>query len=449
MSQKKHVVLSTLFQTHGSGRAAWLQPEAVPGADTQVEYHIRAAQLCEKAIIDLFFIADTPAARTDNLDLWSKSPMFQNVLEPVTLLSALAVSTKRIGLGATVSTSFFEPYNIARQFASLDHISHGRAAWNVVTSANDYAARNFGLDRLPPHADRYVKAREALELVKAYWDTWEEDAFVYDKANEVLFDPAKFHAVEHEGTYFKVNGGLNIARAPQGHPVIIQAGASEAGKELAAETAEVVFGTGDQIPKAQDFYRDVKGRMAKYGRSTDHLKILQGFAPVVGATEAEARARMEAADARVPIEVRVNAVSNDLETSLRHLPLDEPVPVEIIPEQANHHKAYFEAIAEMIRSGKYTLREIAMRYNRTASVFCGSAEQVADYMQEWMEAEACDGFMLSFRNNPTDLEAFVDLAVPVLQERGLLRRAYEGTTLRDHLGLPKTPNRHAAAKAAE
>ena len=448
MTQTSPIVMSILFTSHGAGRSAWLYPGAVDGASTSIAFHAEWAKKCEEAVFDLFFIADTPASRTDNLEIWSKSPLFQNVFEPVTLLSSLAMQTSRIGLGATVSTSFFEPFNIARQFASLDHISGGRACWNVVTSANDYAARNFGHDKLPPHAERYAKARECLDIVKSYWDTWEDDAFVYDKENARYFDPAKYHAVDHDGTYFKVFGGLNVARAPQGHPIIIQAGASEDGKNLAAETAEIVFGTGADIEKAKSFYADLKGRLARFGRDRNDLKILQGFAPVVADTEEEALAIAAEQDACVPIEVRVNALGMDLEVSLMHLPLDEPIPVEIIPETSNHHKIYFDHIVEMIHKGG-TLREIAMEYNRSAKVLAGSPEQIADYIQMWVEEEACDGFMLAPRSVPHDLQAFIDLVVPILQERGLMRREYVGATLREHLGLPRPGNIHVAAEAAE
>lgn len=449
MKPKTPIALSALFHPPGAYKAAWRHPAVDPGCVVDINHYAKMAQLCEEGMFDLFFIADTPAARTDNLDVWSRSPMFQNGLEPVTLLAAIAGSTRHIGLGATVSTSFFEPFNIARQFASLDHISGGRAAWNVVTSANDYAARNFGLDKLPPHGDRYAKARESLDIVTRYWDTWEDDAFVFDKAAARNFDPAKFHAVDYQGQYFTVHGGLNVQRTPQGRPVIIQAGASDTGKEFAAETADVVFGTGANIDQAKSFYADLKGRMAKFGRSPDDLKILSGLSTIIGDTEAEAREIQRGLEELVPIEVRVNALGMDLETNLTDLPLDEKVPVDRIPANSNLHKAYFDHIAEMIRSGEYTLRELAKKYNRGSSVFVGSAAQVADHMENWIAEGASDGFMVSFSYVPGNVHDFVHKVVPILQERGLVKRDYPGTTLRDHLGLARPQNRHVTSRRVE
>src|SRR6201995_1365648 len=241
MADSAHMSLALLFGSAGSHPASWLHRESRLAPPTDLAAYANAARTAERGLFDLFFIADTPAARTDNLHAWSRFPLFMNVLEPVTLLTALAGATGRIGLGGTVSTSFSEPYNVARQFASLDHISAGRAAWNVVTSANDYAARNFGHATLPPHALRYEKAGEFVDVVNKLWDSWDDDAFVRDRGTGLYFDPRKQHAVHHQGKFFKVDGALNIARSPQGHPVIIQAGASDTGLELAARTAEIVF----------------------------------------------------------------------------------------------------------------------------------------------------------------------------------------------------------------
>jgi len=423
-----------------------MRDDVEPSDVTNIHHYVDMAQLCEKGMFDLFFIADTPAARTDNLHIWTRSPMFQNGLEPVTLISAIALSTKHIGLGATVSATFFEPFNIARQFASLDHISHGRAAWNVVTSANDYAARNFGLDKLPAHADRYSKARESIAVVTAYWDTWEDDAFVYDKEKAINFDPDKFHAVDFKGKYFTVHGGLNVARSPQGRPVLIQAGASEAGKDLAAETAEVVFGTGTNIAAAKEFYNDLKGRMPRFGRSPDQLKILSGLSVILGETEEAAQAKLEEIRAMVPLETRLIMLNTDLETNVLDLPLDEPVPLDRIPANSNFHKAYFDKIAEMVRSGA-TLRTIAQSYNRNSSEFVGTPDQVADEMGRWLQEGACDGFMISFPYSPGSIEEFVTMLTPVLQERGLLKTEWVGATLRENLGLERPTNMHLLPKA--
>ncbi|MCF3641607.1 LLM class flavin-dependent oxidoreductase [Rhizobium sp. TRM95111] len=440
---KKKIVLSCLFQANGYHKAGWRLPEAEAGADTNIDYYIRTAQRLEEGLFDLFFIADTPATRTEYLDTWTKSPIYQNGLEPITVLTALALHTKHIGLGGTVSTSFFEPFNIARQFAALDHISKGRVAWNVVTSANDYAARNFGLERLPPHGERYEKAKECVELVKAYWDTWEDDAFIFDKANAMQFDPNKYHVVDHQGKFFKVYGGLNVARSPQGHPVIIQAGASDAGKELAAETAEIVFGTGSSMESAKAFYDDLKGRMAKYGRDTSQFNILSGFDAVIGDTEKDAEDKFQYLQSLVPPELAVLYLSMDLETNLLDLPLDEPVPLDRIPKTSNNHTIYFNQISELINSGR-TLREISTTYRRGNRVMRGTAEQVADFMEKWVDAGCGDGFMMPIGYYPGNLDDYIDKVIPILQERGSYKTEYTGTTLRDNLGLIRPANRYAA-----
>ena len=447
MSKKKQMAIGALVHANGSHAASWLMDEARPHASTDIDYYREMAQLAERGKFDFFFIADTPAARTENLKAWSRSPLFMNVLEPLTLLAAIAGSTTHIGLGATASTSFYEPYNIARLFSSLDHISHGRAAWNVVTSANDYAARNFGLDRLPPHADRYAKAKEFIDVVEALWDSWEDGAFVYDKATCQSFIPEKQHLVDHQGKYFTVHGVLNLERPPQGRPVIIQAGASDTGRDFAAEYAEVVFGSSGNLDGAIAFYRDLKERMGKFGRHPDDLKIASGISVVIGESEQEARDKLDSWQELVHPDVGVLRLSQDLETDLSDLPLDEPVPVSRIPATSNLHKAYFDEIAGLIRQG-LTLREITRRFNRAKATFCGTPTQVADHMESWIEAGACDGFMISFVALPSTMQDFVTKVVPELQRRGVFRNDYEGRTLREHLGLSRPENRHAVAAAA-
>jgi FMN-dependent oxidoreductase (nitrilotriacetate monooxygenase family) len=445
MNEKKQMVIGALIHANGSHSASWLMDEARPHASTDIDYYREMAQLAERGKFDFFFIADTPAARTENLKVWSRSPLFMNVLEPITLLSAIAGATSRIGLGATASTSFFEPYNLARQFASLDHITHGRAAWNVVTSANDYAARNFGLDRLPPHADRYAKAKEFVDIVEALWDTWEDGAFVYDKTNCLSFLPEKQHLLDHKGKYFTLHGALNIERPPQGRPVIIQAGASDTGRDFAAEYAEVVFGSSGNLEGAKSFYSDLKERVGKFGRRPEDMKIASGISVVIGESEQEARDKLESWQDLIHPDVGVMRLGMDLETDLSDLPLDEPVPEHRIPRSSNHHQAYFNEIAGMIREG-LTLREIAKRYNRNKAIFCGTVKQIADHMEHWMEAGACDGFMISFVALPSTLSDFVEKVVPELQRRGVFRHDYTGSTLREHLGLSRPENRYVASR---
>ncbi len=441
------IKLALLMQcAAGLHPGSWMHKGAVPGAANSIEYYTAMAQLAERGLFDLFFIADTPAARTDDLQAWSRYPLFMNAFEPMTLLAAVAGSTRHIGLGGTASTSFTEPYNLARQFASLDHISHGRAAWNVVTSANAYCAQNFGLDALPPHAERYERAREHVAVTRALWDTYEDDAVLEDAGSGQYFDPAKFHVLDHSGRHFRVHGALNIARPPQGYPVTIQAGASDIGRDFAAELAEVVFGTATDLAEGVAFYADLKGRMAKFGRDPADMKILPGLSVVVGRTRDEARDKHEAMQGLMHPTVGRFFLGNDLEVDLSSLPLDEPIPPHLIPAEARFHKAYFDQIVATIRERNPTLRELFMSYERGKSTMLGSPTDIADTMQEWMEAGAADGFMVTFNQLPGDMTAFVDLVVPELQRRGLYRTEYEPGQLRDRLGLSRPGNQYVARR---
>lgn len=430
---------------HGSHTASWRMPEAQGNASNDIGYYQRIVQLCERGKFDLFFITDSPAARTDQLLASSRSPDFMNVFDPLTLLAAISGATTRIGLAATASTSFSEPYTIARQFATLDHISGGRAGWNVVTSATDYAARNYGLDRLPPHADRYERAREFLDVVRALWDTWEDNAFVYDKENALSFLPEKFHVLDHVGKHFRVFGGLNLARPPQGHPVIFQAGASEPGKELGAETADVVFGAGSSIRSAQTFYRDLKGRMDKYDRNANELKVLSGVTVVIGDSKTDAERIFASWEEQVHPDVGVMKLGQDLGIDLSDLPLDQPIPRDRVPTTSNFQKTFFDNIVGLIDQG-LSLRDVATQYKRGKPTCCGSAVDVADYVEHWVMEEACDGFLISFPVLPSTLSRFVDEVVPQLQRRGIFRTEYTGATLRENLGLQKPPNRHVVQR---
>ncbi|MGH7152823.1 MAG: LLM class flavin-dependent oxidoreductase, partial [Acetobacteraceae bacterium] len=430
----------------GTHPASWLHPETNPAASTDIA-HLRAlARLAERGKFDLYFVADTPAARTENLHAWSRFPMFMNVLEPTTLLAALAGATTHIGLGGTVSTSFSEPYNVARQFASLDHVTGGRAAWNVVTSANDYAARNFGHATLPPHAMRYERAGEFVDVVRKLWDTWDDDAFVRDRDRGIYFDPERLHVLHHDGKFFKLDGALNVARSPQGHPVIIQAGASDTGLELAARTAEVVFSAYADPQNAKRGYDELKGRMGKYGRSPDSLKVLAGLPVVIGRTRDEAEEKAQFMQDMIHPDVGRFRLGTDLEVDLSDLPLDEPIPASRLPKSANLHKAFFDGIMEIIREENPTLRQLYLRYERGRKTIKGTAEQIADVMEEWFTTGAADGFMMQFHTLPGGLEDFVSGVVPELQRRGPFRRDYRGSTLRDHLGLPRPVNRNTNRK---
>lgn len=446
MSTNRQISLAMLIGGASGGHpASWLHPKANAAGSTDVAYYRSLAQTAERGLFDLFFIADTPAARTDNLHAWSRFPMFMNVLEPVTLLTALAGATTHIGLGGTVSTSFSEPYNVARQFASLDHISYGRAAWNVVTSANDYAARNFGHSTLPPHALRYEKASEFVDVVNKLWDSWDDDAFIHDRTTGLFFEPSRQHAVHHEGKFFKVDGALNVARSPQGKPVIIQAGASDTGLELAARTAEIVFASASNPQDAKRGYDELKGRLAKYGRHPDTMKILAGLPVMIGSSQQEAEDKYQALQEMIHPDVGRFRLGADLEADLSDLPLDEPIPESRLPKSANLHKAFFDGIMKIIREENPTLRQLYLRYERGRKTIKGTPKQIVDVMEQWIEMGATDGFMMQFSTLPDGLEDFVNLVVPELQRRGMFRTGYTGTTLRDHLGLVRPVNVHAAA----
>jgi FMN-dependent oxidoreductase (nitrilotriacetate monooxygenase family) len=447
MSDRGAMSLALLFGAAGSHPASWLHPDGSLAPPTDLAAYRHAAQAAERGLFDLFFIADTPAARTENLHAWSRFPLFMNVLEPVTLLTALAGATTKIGLGGTVSTSFSEPYNVARQFASLDHLSQGRAAWNVVTSANDYAARNFGHAKLAPHADRYARAGEFVDVVRALWDTWDDGAFGLDRATGLYFDPSAQQAVHHEGPYFKVDGALNIARSPQGHPVIIAAGASGTGQELAARVAEVVFSSNPSSEDAKNFTDGLKARMPKYGRDPSQMRVLAGLPIVIAETDQQAADDYARLQELVHPDVGRFRLGMDLETNLSDLPLDEPIPEDRIPKSANFHKGFFDDILRLIRDGRPTLREVYLRYERGRKTITGSPKRIADVMEEWFVGGAADGFMLQFHIMPRGLDLFVAQVVPELQRRGLMRQAYAGATLRDHLQLAR-PDRRSHAHAA-
>ena len=442
MPQSGHMALALLFGAAGSHPASWMHPDGRLSPPTTLDAYADAARLCERGLFDLFFIADTPAARTENLQAWSRFPLFMNVLEPVTLLTALAGVTSRIGLGGTVSTSFSEPYNVARQFASLDHLSAGRAAWNVVTSANDYAARNFGHAKLAPHADRYRRAGEFVDVVRQLWDSWDDDAFVLDRRTGLYFDPASQHPVHHQGTYFKVDGALNIARSPQGHPAIIEAGASDTGQDLAARTAEVVFSSNPSPAQSKRFTDGLKARMAAYGRDPSELKVLAGMPILLAETDEKAADDYARLQELVHPDVGRFRLGMDLETDLSDLPIDRPIPSDRIPAGANFHKGFFDDILRLIGDGTPTLRDVYLRYERGRKTVTGGPKRVADVMEEWFTSGAADGFMLQFHLMPSGLDLFVRTVVPELQRRGLMRTAYDGPTLRDNLGLVR-PERGA------
>jgi FMN-dependent oxidoreductase (nitrilotriacetate monooxygenase family) len=349
------------------------------------------------------------------------------------------VDTEHLGLIATASTTFEQPYLIARRFASLDHISGGRAGWNVVTTSNPDAALNFGLEEHMEHDERYARAREFVDVVTGLWDSWADDAFERDVESGIYFDPEKLHVLNHKGRYLQVRGPLNIARPVQGWPVIVQAGASEAGRQLAAETAEVVFAAGGRLPDAQAFYADVKGRMEALGRDRDHLKILPGAFVVVGETVEEAREKRARLDSLVYYESAIASLSIALGHDAFVFDPDAPLPE--IPE-SNASKTSRDRVVAMAKRENLTVRQLAQRLGGYSGLaFVGTPKTIADSMEEWLIGEGSDGFNVMFPFVPEGLDDFVDKVVPELQRRGLFRREYEGRTLRENLGLPKPRNR--------
>ena len=429
--------------------AWWRHPDSAPEANFSLKHLVHCIQTLERGKFDAFFMADHLAVLNMPMDALKRSATVTS-FDPLTLLPALAMATKHLGLIATASSTFEPAYTIARRFASLDHISEGRAGWNLVTTSNPDAALNFGMDDQMPHAERYARAREFFDVVTGLWDSWADDAFVRDVESGIYFDPAKLHVLDHKGKYLKVRGPLNIARPVQGWPVIVQAGASDAGRQLAAETAEMVFAAGGPIDGARAFYADVKGRAAKIGRNPDHIKILPGAFVVVGSSLDEAKEKRARLDSLVNYDSSIAAVSIALGVDARQFDPDKPLPDDIPETQAS--KSGRERVIELGRRENLTVRQIAGRLGGYGGLgMLGTPAMIADQMEEWLVTEACDGFNVMFPYLPGGLDDFVDKVVPELQRRGLFRTEYEGTTLRENLGLPRPENRFfaAAARAAE
>jgi alkanesulfonate monooxygenase len=435
--------LGLFIEGGGHHMAAWRHPGVASNGRIRIESFMDAAQMAERAKFDMVFTADTNASfGADDVFYWTHSSAASR-LEPLTMLGALSAVTKHIGLVATMSTTYAEPFSVARFFASLDQISHGRAGWNLVTSLTDAEAKNFNKESHAAHADRYVRAREFAQVVLGLWDTWEDDAMVYDKAAGVYLDPDKLHFLNHKGASFSVRGPLMVQRSPQGHPVVVQAGGSEDGRQLAAETAEVIFTVQQEIGAAQEFYKDVKARAAKLGRPPEAIKVLPGVMPVVGKTRAEAEAKYEELQDLIQPEIGVRQLSSYYGFDLSEFPIDGPVPE---PRETNGEQARVKMIAEMAKRENLTIRGLYQKIigQRAHRVLKGTASDIADALEEWFSGGACDGFNVLPPTFPRDLNDFCEGVVPELQRRGLFRKEYEGKTLRENLGLPYPVNRHAA-----
>ncbi|EIM29987.1 LLM class flavin-dependent oxidoreductase [Microvirga lotononidis] len=427
------------FMLHGvgTGWGDWRHPDAQPNASTNFSYYKQQATIAEKAKFDFLFVADSVFITAKS------SPHYLNRFEPLTILSALAGATSHIGLVATVTVSYSEPFNIARQFASLDHISGGRAGWNVVTSWLEGSAANFSKSSHLAHDTRYRLAAEYLDVVQGLWDSWEDDALVHDKASGVFLDPAKLHELNHHGEFFQVKGPLNIARSRQGQPVIFQAGASEDGKNFAASRADAIFAGQETFEEAQAYYHDVKQRASGFGRNPDQLLVLPGIRPVIGSTDEEAERKFQEFTDLTSIENALSLLGrpfNDYDFSQHDL--DAAFP-DIAEHGANSNQSQSHRILALARRDNLTLREVARRFATPRTDFIGAPEKVADAFETWFINRAADGFVFNV-SLPKELEVFADNVVPILQKRGLYRSEYEAETFRGNLGIPVPPNRYAA-----
>ena len=439
MSQPRQIKLGFILHGVGPGWGDWRHPDAQPTASTDFQFYKRQAQIAEAGKFDFLFVADSVYITEKS------SPHYLNRFEPLTILSALAGATNHIGLVGTLTVSYSEPFNVARQFSSLDHISGGRAGWNVVTSWLEGSAANYSREKHYAHDVRYRLAGEYLDVVQGLWDSWEDDALTFDKAGGQFFDPAKLHTLDHKGEFFSVKGPLNISRSPQGQPVIFQAGASEDGKNFAAKRAEAIFVSHDELDAAQAYYKDIKARAAGFGRDPDQLHVLPAARPVVGRTAEEAEAKYQELINLVSIDNALSMLGrpfNDYDFSVHDL--DAPFP-DVSEHGANSNQSASLKILAAAKAGNLSLRQVALRFATPRGHFVGAPEQVADALQLWFEERASDGFVL-FESVPGQLELFVELVVPILQARGVYRQDYESTTFRGNLGVDFPVNRHAVKR---
>ncbi|HEY0290737.1 MAG TPA: LLM class flavin-dependent oxidoreductase [Hansschlegelia sp.] len=416
--------------------SAWRTPRADPQGFVDVGHYVRTAQIAERGTFDAIFLADAPALS----DRPEYRPFY--ALEPTIILAAVAAATTHIGLIATASTTYNEPFNIARRFQSLDLASGGRVGWNVVTTADAAASRNFGFDNVTAHATRYERAAEFTEVVTALWESWEDDALIADKATGAFLDLSRVHAINHSGRHFTVKGPLNLPRSPQGHPVVVQAGASEDGRQLAARYAEAIFSVANTIEEGRAFADDIRRRAARFGRRGEDIVVLPGLATVIGSTEEEARRREEELWSLIPGDYSLVRIAGILKVDPASLTLDRPLPDDIaLPVDGS--QTFFRATIDIARREGLTLRQLLRKLGGGTGhrVIVGSPESIADDIERWFRAGAADGFNLMPDVLPEGLEAFVDHVVPILRKRGLFRSEYRGATLRDHFGLQRAQGR--------
>ncbi|WP_260928494.1 LLM class flavin-dependent oxidoreductase [Novosphingobium sp. 9] len=438
-ADNRRMILATFIHNSGSHPGGWRYPAEGPVDQHDFSHYARLAQKAEKGKLHVYFSGDSQGfPHIRGKDAFAATD-YAGKLEPTTLLAALSVVTQNIGLVATVSTTFNEPYSIARRFASLDHISGGRIGWNVVTSTGDIEARNFGFDAIMGHDRRYERAEEFVNVVRNLWDSWEDDAIVRDASAGRYFDPAKVHQLDHDGEFFRVAGPLNVGRPPQGHPIIVQAGGSPSGRALAARTADMIFTAQNSISGAQDFYADMKARAALFGRDPGTLLVIPSVQFILAGTEEAAARKKEELLELIPDALAFQTLQLQLGADLSHCSLDDKLP-EVAQTEGGQWVQ--EQIVRMAREEDLTIRELAKRVvvARASLAMAGTPEQVADFCQDWFLQKGADGFSITPNYLPANLDDFVDEVVPILQRRGLFRTDYEGETLRDNLGLSRPEN---------
>ncbi|MBP2076883.1 LLM class flavin-dependent oxidoreductase [Oceanobacillus polygoni] len=432
----KNMKLGILIQGPGGHMNSWKSEEVPADGSINLDHYIAVTQKAEQTGFDFVFIAD-------GLHINEKSiPHFLNRFEPLTLLSTLAAVTKNIGLVGTVSTTYSEPFNIARQFASLDKISGGRAGWNVVTSPLEGTATNFNKGNHPEHQLRYQMADEYLEVTKGLWDSWEDDAFTRNRESGEFFDPDKVHRLNHTGEFFTAQGPLNIERSKQGQPVIFQAGSSKTGIAFAAKHGEAIFTNKAPLESAQDYYRTLKNQAVENGRQREAIAILPALSPIIGATEEEAEEKYNEIKNLISIEEALNYLGRYFDHfDFSQFPLDEAFPY-IGDVGKNSFQSTTDEIKQMAKEENLTLREVALRVATPKTEFFGTYEQVANKMMEWVDQEAADGFVISMYVLGKQYDDFIEHVVPILEEKGYYNRDYDSDTLRGHLGLPYIENRY-------
>src|SRR6187549_2213717 len=436
---ERQLKLGAILSGVGTTQNGWRHPGLPGDASVNIDWFIENAQKAEAAKFDLVFIVDSPYITPDS------APHFLNRLEPLTLLSAVAIATKRIGLVATLTTSYTEPFNVARQFGSLDLISRGRAGWNVVTTGLEGAAGNYGLEQHIDHSVRYRRAAEHLSVVQGLWDSYEDDASPRDKESGVFLDKSKLHALNHHGEFFSVSGPLNISRSRQGQPVIFQAGTSEEGRDLAARIANGIYANEESFEEAQEYYQDIKRRAVAYGRDPNEILIFPGLVPIIADTDEQAKLREEEINGKLDLKKALVQLGRPFNYhDFTQYPLDEPFP-ELGDLGLNGYRSHAERIKRIAREERLTVRQAAIRFATRHSPFVGSPTTVANELERWFVEGAADGFNIGV-GEPNELEKFSNEVVPLLQARGLFRREYEADTLRGNLGLPIPENRHAVAR---